>query len=63
MLHTLALWGQVTNNRVGGGGGGYKTAGLRASVVLPLQKMGAEKVLAVLKVGHNRFQGSFNMGA
>ena len=40
MLHTLALWGLVTNY---GEGGGYKTAG-GASKVLPLQKRGrAEK--------------------
>ena len=36
-----------------------------SSEVLPLQKGGGgvEKVLAMLKVGHNKFLGSFNMGA
>ena len=41
MLHTLALWGLVTNN--GGGGGGYKLqegGGGGVSEVLPLQKKG-----------------------
>ena len=39
MLHTLALWGLVTNN-----GGGV-------SEVLSLQRGGAETFLAVLKGG------------
>ena len=30
------------------------------SEVLPLQKGGAEQVLATLKSGHNKFWGSFN---
>ena len=39
MLHTLALWGLVTNN--GKGGGGYKLQeGGGISEVLPLQKKG-----------------------
>ena len=44
MLHTLAIWGLVTNY----GEGGYKTAGGGgASEVLPLQKRGgAEKSLS-----------------
>ena len=39
MLHTLALWGLVTNN---GEGGGLQTAGGGGGVseVLPLQKKG-----------------------
>ena len=52
MLHTLALWGLVTNNRKGGlqtaGGGGI-------SEVLPLQKKGgADFFLAVLKGGGHK---------
>ena len=39
MLHTLALWGLVTN--YGEGGGGYKTV-VGASEVLPLQKRGGD---------------------
>ena len=42
MLHTLALWGLVTNYGEGGGEG-YKTAGGGASEVLP-DKKGAENV-------------------
>ena len=34
-----------------------------ASEVLPLQKGGTGKVLAIPKVGHKRFWGSFNTGA
>ena len=41
-----------------GRGGGYKTGG-GAREVLPLQKEGAEKVLATLKGGHKKFWGSF----
>ena len=44
--------GVVTNYREGGyktGGGGF------ASEVLPLQKGGTEKVLAMLKGGHKKF--------
>ena len=43
------------------GRGGYKT-GRGAREVLPLQKEGAEKVLAILKAGgggHKKFWGSF----
>ena len=48
MLHTLALWGLVTNN----GEGGLQTAGGGVSEVLPTQKRGgADFFLAVLKGG------------
>ena len=50
MLHTLALWGLVTNY---GEGGATKREG-GASEVLPLQKRGGEspkKVLAMLNGG------------
>ena len=41
MLHTLALWGLVTNN--GKGGGGLQTAGGGGiSEVLPLQRKGEQ---------------------
>ena len=61
--HRLAAHGSkgpVTNYRKGGllnrGGG--------ASEVLPLQKRGTEKVLAMLKGGgHKKLWGSFDMGA
>ena len=53
MLHTLALLGLVTN--YGERGVGYKTAGVGASKVLPLQKEGAYKVLVMLKAGHKKF--------
>ena len=33
------------------------------SRVLPLQKGGAQKVVAMLKEGHKRFLGRFNTGA
>ena len=40
----------------GRGGGGYKTGGGEASEDLPLRKGGgAEKVLAMLRGGHNKF--------
>ena len=45
---------------MGGGGGRYKTGGGGACEVLPLRKVGAEEVLAMLKVGgHKQFWGSF----
>ena len=54
--------GLVTN--YGEGGGGYKTGRRRASEVLPLQKGGTEKVLAMLKGrGGGKFFGNFNTGA
>ena len=46
-----------------GRGGGYKNGrGGAASEVLPLQKGGTGKVLAILKWGggHNKFRCSFN---
>ena len=51
MLHTVALWGLVTNYWEGGlqhGKGG-------ASEVLPLQKRERKNVLAMLKWGDNIF--------
>ena len=44
-----------------GGGGGYKTGrGVGGHVKFyPYEKGGAEKVLAMLKEGHNKFWGSF----
>ena len=47
-------WSLIT----GKGGGGYKMGG-GACEVLPLRKGGAEKLLAMLKGGHNKFWGSF----
>ena len=48
MLHTLALWGLVTNN----GEGGLQTAGGGGGEVLPLQKKGEQNFfLAMLKGG------------
>ena len=46
------------------GEGGYKTGGGGACEVLPLRKRGggAEKVLAMLKGGAQKFRGSFNTG-
>ena len=41
------------------GEGGYKTGGGGACEVLPLQKGGAEKVLAILEEGHKKFWGRF----
>ena len=41
------------------GRGAYKIGG-RACEALPLQKGVAEKVLAMLKTGHNKFWASFN---
>ena len=41
------------------GRGGYKTGGGRVCEVLPLQKGGAEKVLAMLKGGAKSFNGRF----
>ena len=38
MLHTLALWGLVTNNKEGGGATNCRRGGV--SEVLPLQKKG-----------------------
>ena len=56
---SLSSKGLVTNHGEGGGGG-YKTGGRGAREVLPLRKGGgAEKVLAMLKGGHNKFWGSF----
>ena len=50
--------GLVTN--VGDEGGGLQNGRGGAHVVSPLRKRGAEKVLAMLKVGgHNKFWGSF----
>ena len=50
-------WSLITGR---GRGGGYKTrGGGGACEVLPLQKGGAEKVLAMLKGGHKQFWGSF----
>ena len=49
MLHTLALWGLVTNNGEGGAAKGRGGGGL--SEVLSLQRGGAETFLAVLKGG------------
>ena len=48
MLHTLALWGLVTNN---GEGGAAKGRGGGLSEVLSLQRGGAETFLAMLKGG------------
>ena len=44
---------------IGRGWGGYKTGGGGASEVLPLRKVGAEQVLAMLKAGHKTFWSSF----
>ena len=51
----LRDWSLIT----GRGGGGYKMGGGGACVVLPLRKGGAQKVLAMLKVGHKKFWGSW----
>ena len=51
----LRDWSLIT-----GRGGGYKTGGGGAREVLPLRKGGAEKVLAMLKVGYKKFWGSFS---
>ena len=52
MLHTLALWGLVTNNGEWGGGATNSRGGGGVSEVLPTQKRGgADFFLAVLKVG------------
>ena len=48
-------WSLIT----GRGGGGYKTGGGGACKVLPLRKGEAEKVLAMLKVGHKKFEVVF----
>ena len=48
----LRDWSLIT------GRGGYKTGG-GAREVLPLRKGLAEKVLAMLKGGHNKFWGHF----
>ena len=48
MLHTLALWGLVTNKAEGGAANGR---GGGVSEVLSLQRGGAETFLAVLKGG------------
>ena len=50
----LRDWSLIT-----GRGGGYKTGGGGACEVLPLRKLGAEKVLAMLKGGHKKFWGRF----
>ena len=50
MLHTLVLWGLVTNYGEGGGGATKWEGGARE--VLPLQNRGERtKVLAILKWG------------
>ena len=49
MLHTLALWGLVTNNGEGGAANGRGGGGV--SEVLSLQRGGAETFLEVLKGG------------
>ena len=64
MLHTLALWGLVTNN----GKGGLQTAGGGGGIseVLPLQKKGGAEFFfsrAEGGGGHKKLGGSFNMGA
>ena len=46
-----------------GRGGGYKTGGGGACKDLPLRKGWAEKVLAMLKGGHNKFWASFYLVA
>ena len=52
ILHTLALWGLVTN--YGEGGGGYKTAGGGGVKFYPYKK--GRAALAVLKGGgHTKF--------
>ena len=54
LITNIRDWSLVTWK----GGGGYKTGG-GACEVLPLRKRGVEKVLAMLKGGHNEFWGSF----
>ena len=44
-------------------GGGLQNGRGGASEVLPLQKGGIEKVLAMLNGEYNKFLGNFNMGA
>ena len=44
---------------MGSGGLQHGTGGGGACEVLPLRKGGAEKVLAMLEGGHNKFWGSF----
>ena len=51
--YLLGDWSLIT-----GRGGATKQEG-RACEVLPLQKGGVEKVLAMLKGGHKMFWGSF----
>ena len=43
----------------GGGGGGYKVRGGGHVKFYPYEKGGSEKVLAIVKVGHSKFWGSF----
>ena len=49
---TVRDWSLIT------GRGGYKTGGGHVKFY-PYRKRGAEKVLAMLKGGHNKFWGSF----
>ena len=53
MLHTLALWRLVTN--YGEGGGLQNGRGGQVKFYPYKRGGGAEKVLAVLKVGHKKF--------
>ena len=51
-------WSLIT-----GRGGGVKTGGWNVNFYPYKKRGGAEKVLAMLKGGHNKFWGSFNAGA
>ena len=58
-MHRLRDRSLVTGRWGGGGGGwgGYKTGGRGAIQVLPpTKRWGAEKVLAMLKGGHRKFE-------
>ena len=60
----MSLKGEVINYREGGGRALQNgREGVGASEVVPLQKVGAGNVLAILKEGHTRFWGCFNPGA
>ena len=60
---SLREWSSITGKA---GGGGYKTGGRGKQVKFPCNKrerVGVEQVLAMLKLGHETFSGTFNMGA
>ena len=60
MCRSLVSKGPVTNYREGGGATKWEGGHVK---FYPYEKGGAEKVLAMLREGHNKFRGSFDTAA